>query len=95
MCGSFGSSGSPSTNFTKEHIVNILFSPFPLFEVGLSFSFLSILKGKGEDKNETFFDIGQHPIITDDGICGLLLSGDGFDYRQANGKARVRAPTEG
>ena len=59
------------------------------------FLFLSILKGKGEDKNETFFDIGQYPIITDDGICGLLLSGDGFDYRQADGKARVRAPTEG
>ena len=55
---------------------------------------LSILKGKGEDKNETFFDIGQHPIITDDGICGLLLSGDGFDYRQADGKARDRTSAE-
>ena len=76
-------------------MVNVLFSPFPLFEVGLSFFFFFILKGKGEDKNETFFDIGQYPIITDDGICGLLLSGDGFDYRQADGKARVRAPTEG
>ena len=74
MCGSFGGSDSTSTNFTKEYMVNICFPRSLYLKWDYLSIFLPILKGKGEDKNETFFFFCQHPIITDDAglFCDAL-----------------------